>query len=174
MWYVVQVRTGDELKIADRLQLEVKAQNEDIFVPLFERRKCIRGEWTKVTTPLFPGYVFFQTDDVEGMYGRLRRIDAFTRVLKTGDCYSPISSEEERFIETLTGEDHIAEQSVGVIEGDKIIVKRGPLYGLEGSILKVNRHKRIAIIKADFMGGPREIKVGLEIIDKKPAENVKQ
>ena len=174
MWYVVQVRTGDEMKIADRLHLEVKTDDEDIFVPLFERRKCIRGEWTKVTTPLFPGYVFFMTNDVEGMYGRLRRIDAFTRVLKTGDCYTPISSEEERFIETLTGDDHVAEQSVGVIEGDKIIIMRGPLYGLEGSIVKVNRHKRIAIIKAEFMGGPREIKVGLEIIDKKPAENVKQ
>ena len=46
---------------------------------------------------------------------------------------------------------------------------RGPLHGLEGNIIKINRHKRMAIIKADFMGGPREIKVGLEIIDKKPA-----
>ena len=169
MWYVVQVRTGDELKISNRLKLEVKADGEDIFVPLFERRKCIRGEWTKVNTPLFPGYIFFQTNNVEDMYGRLKKINAFTRILMTGDVYTPISSEEERFIETLTGDDHIVETSVGVIEGDQIIIKRGPLYGLEGSIIKINRHKRIAIIRAEFMGGPREIKVGLEIIDKKPA-----
>ena len=169
MWYVVQVRTGDELKIASRLLLEVKADGEDIFVPLFERRKCIRGEWTRVTTPLFPGYIFFQTDDVADMYRRLKKIDAFTRILKTGDVYTPISSEEERFIETLSGDDHVVETSVGVIEGDRIIIKRGPLYGLEGSIIKINRHKRIAIIRAEFMGGPREIKVGLEIIDKKTA-----
>ena len=169
MWYVVQVRTGDELKIASRLQLEVKTDDEDIFVPLFERRKCIRGKWTRVTTPLFPGYIFFQTDDVADMYRRLKKIDAFTRILKTGDVYTPISSEEERFIETLSGDDHVVETSVGVIEGDRIIIKRGPLYGLEGSIIKINRHKRIAIIRAEFMGGPREIKVGLEIIDKKTA-----
>ena len=68
----------------------------------------------------------------------------------------------------LIGDDYIAQESVGVIEGDNIIIKYGPLHGLEGSILKVNRHKRIAIIRADFMGGPREIKVGLEIIDKLP------
>ena len=169
MWYVVQVRTGDELKISSRLKLEIKTDDEDIFVPLFERRKCIRGEWTRVTTPLFPGYIFFQTNDVLDMYKRLKKIDAFTRILMTGDTYTPISSEEERFIETLTGDDHIVETSVGVIEGDQIIIKRGPLYGLEGSIIKINRHKRIAIIRAEFMGGPREIKVGLEIIDKKPA-----
>lgn len=171
MWYVVQVRTGDELKISNRLKLEVKADDEDIFVPLYERRKCIKGEWRRVTTPLFPGYIFFQTNDVEGMYRRLYKIDAFTRVLKTGECYSPIAPEEERFIETLTGDDHIVETSIGVIEGDRVIIKRGPLYGLEGSIVKINRHKRIAIIKADFMGGQREVKVGLEIIDKTPDMN---
>ena len=80
MWYVVQVRTGDERKLADRLKLEVKADDEEIFVPLFERRKCIRGEWTKVTTPLFPGYIFFQTNDVEGFCLRLKRINAFTKM----------------------------------------------------------------------------------------------
>ena len=63
---------------------------------------------------------------------------------------------------------------VKVITSYKIIIMRGPLYGLEGSIVKVNRHKRIAIIKAEFMGGPREIKVGLEIVDKRPAETKEQ
>ncbi len=86
MWYVVQVRTGDELKISNRLQFEVKSDDEEIFVPLYERRKCIKGEWRRVTTPLFPGYIFFQTHDVEGMYRRLHKIDAFTKVLKTGEC----------------------------------------------------------------------------------------
>ena len=86
----------------------------------------------------------------------------------TGSEYTPISSEEEMFLHQLIGDDYIAQESIGVIEGDKVIVMRGPLHGLEGSIVKINRHKRIAIIKADFMGGPREIKVGLEIIDKKP------
>ena len=171
MWYVVQVRTGDERKLADRLKLEVKADDEEIFVPLFERRKCFKGEWTKVTTPLFPGYIFFQTNDVESFYLRLKKINAFTKILGTESGYSPISADEERFLRILIGDDYIAQESVGVIEGDKITIKYGPLHGLEGSILKVNRHKRIAIIRADFMGGPREIKVGLEIIEKIPSKS---
>ena len=174
MWYVVQVRTGDELKISERLQREVKTDDEEIFVPLYERRKCIRGENKKVTSTLFPGYIFFQTNDVEGMYRRLVKINAFTKILMTGDVYTPISSDEEIFLRILMGDDFIVEQSVGVIEGDQVFVKYGPLCGLEGNIVKINRHKRIAIIRADFMGGSREIKVGLEIIDKKPAIAEKQ
>ena len=170
MWYVVQVRTGDELKLAERFRHEIKTEGEDIFVPLFERRRSIRGKWTRVTKPLFPGYIFFQTDDAESLYFRLKKIDAFTKILSTGHGeYSPIEKEEENFLRSLIGEDYIAQESIGVIEGDQIIVERGPLKGLEGSIIKVNRHKRIAIIRADFMGGAREVKVGLEIIDKRPA-----
>ena len=67
------------------------------------------------------------------------------------------------------GDDFVVEQSVGDIEGDQVFVKYGHLCGLEGNIVMINRHKRIAILKADFMGGSREIKVGLEIIDKRPA-----
>lgn len=170
MWYVVQVFTGDELKIAERLQREVKLEGEEIFVPLFERRKCVKGEWTKVTTPLFPGYLFFETDDVKDMHLRIRKLNVFTKVLKTGDVYTPISPEEEEFLRNLTGEDHVARQSIGVIEGDKVIVMEGPLYGLEGKIVKINRHKRIATIRSDFMGGARDIKVGLEIVEKRPAK----
>ncbi len=47
MWYVVQVRTGDERKISERFQHEIKADGEDVFVPMFERRKNIKGRWTK-------------------------------------------------------------------------------------------------------------------------------
>lgn len=169
MWYVVQVRTGDERKISERFQHEIKADGEDVFVPMFERRKNIKGRWTKEIKPLFPGYIFFQTEDAKGLHLRLKKMDAFTKILMTGSEYTPISSEEEMFLHQLIGDDYIAQESIGVIEGDKVIVMRGPLHGLEGSIIKINRHKRIAIIKADFMGGPREIKVGLEIIDKKPA-----
>ena len=75
----------------------------------------------------------------------------------------------ERFLRILIGDDYIAQESVGVIEGDKITIKYGPLHGLEGSILKVNRHKRIAIIRAECMGGARAIKVGLEITEKIPS-----
>ena len=169
MWYVVQVRTGDELKITERLRREVKADGEEIFVPLYERRKCIKGINKKGTSPLFPGYVFFQTNDVEDLVRRLIKINAFTRILMTGEDYTPISSDEERFLRILMGDDFVVEQSVGVIEGDQVFVKYGPLCGLEGNIVKINRHKRIAILRADFMGGSREVKVGLEIVDKKPA-----
>ena len=146
MWYVVQVRTGDELKLAERLKLEVKENGEEIFVPLFERRKSIKGEWTKVTTPLFPGYIFFQTNDVESFYLRLKKINAFTKILGTGYGYSSISPDEEKFLRILIGDDYIAQESVGVIEGDKIIIKYGPLHGLEGSILITGLSEEIIYI----------------------------
>ncbi|MEG2506006.1 MAG: KOW motif-containing protein, partial [Carnobacterium sp.] len=63
-------------------------------------------------------------------------------------------------------EDHVVDMSVGYIIGDKIIVRDGPLKGKEGSIKKIDRHKRIAFIEVEFLGEVRETKVGLEIITK--------
>lgn len=34
--------------------------------------------------------------------------------------------------------------SEGIIEGDRVIVTRGPLRDLEASIIKIDRHKRLA------------------------------
>jgi transcriptional antiterminator NusG len=56
--------------------------------------------------------------------------------------------------------------SKGIIEGDQIIVERGPLKGYEGFIKKIDRHKRIAFIDIELFNTITTIKVGLEIVSK--------
>jgi hypothetical protein len=46
-------------------------------------------------------------------------------------------------------------------------VKDGPLKGLEGLIANVNMHTRRAKIKLNFMGEPRTIEVGIEMLGAK-------
>ena len=56
--------------------------------------------------------------------------------------------------------------SEGYLKGDKIIVIDGPLKGMESSISRIDRHKRLAWLSMEIMGQHREIAVGLEIIRK--------
>ena len=56
MWYVIQVRTGTEENI--RLQCEANIPEEIMercFIPYYEERRRIRGEWMTVKRILFPG-----------------------------------------------------------------------------------------------------------------------
>jgi transcriptional antiterminator NusG len=57
--------------------------------------------------------------------------------------------------------------SVGFIEGDKVRVTSGALVGMECLIKKINRHKQIAIVELDMMGAVREVKLMLEVVEKK-------
>ena len=59
----------------------------------------------------------------------------------------------------------IAEISeVGFDENDKVVILSGPLKNLEGSIKKINLHKRIAEVEIDFMGRKTVVFMGIEIL----------
>ncbi|MFR3950420.1 MAG: hypothetical protein ACLTZM_27535 [Ruminococcus sp.] len=45
-------------------------------------------------------------------------------------------------------------------------LSQGPLTGMEGSIRRIDRHKRIAHLEIEMFGRTVEMKVGLEIIEK--------
>ena len=69
-------------------------------------------------------------------------------------------------IEDLYGKKGLFDLSEGIIEGDRIIVTSGPLVGNEGSIRKIDRHKRLAYLEFDMFGQDVKAAVGLEIVEK--------
>ena len=56
--------------------------------------------------------------------------------------------------------------SEGYIQGDKVIVTKGSLKGLEGKINRIDRHKRLAWLTVELFGRTVELQAGLEIIRK--------
>ena len=60
----------------------------------------------------------------------------------------------------------LVEMSCGIIENDRVQIVSGPLTGMEGSIRRIDRHKRIAHLEIEMFGRTVEMKVGLEIIIK--------
>ena len=66
----------------------------------------------------------------------------------------------------LCDDDRYVESSSGIIIGDSVYIKEGPLKGYESIIRKIDRHKRKAIIELEFMGAVRQVAVALEIVEK--------
>ena len=117
---------------------------------------------------LFPGYLFMDLDatQVEPVREVLRSATEHAKVLKTGDELYPIHVQEEQLLRRLTEDTTNVAVSVGVIEGDKIIVREGPLVGMEGMIKRIDRHKRMAVLEVELFNRISEVKVGLEIVEK--------
>ena len=167
MWYVIQVYTGQELEIARQCRERVMIEGEDVFVPLAERWTKIRGERTLITSRLFPGYVFIETDQIEDFHRRLNRIYAMTKVLRTGDEMTPIQKEEEEYLRKLGGDEHVVRYSEGYIEGDKLVVTSGPLKDFEGNVKKVLRHKRLVVVEVPLLGRTVEVTVGMGVVERR-------
>ncbi|MDD2981589.1 MAG: antiterminator LoaP [Hespellia sp.] len=167
MWYVVQVCTGTEESI--RLQCEHKISDEILtrcFIPYYEEKKRIRGMWTIQKKVLFPGYVFMITENVESLFQELKAIMGLTKLLETGEDIVPLSEDEVHFLQEFGGEEQIVPMSIGIIEQDKVTILEGPLQGMEGTIKKIDRHKRKAYLEVPMFGRTIKAQVGVEIVSK--------
>lgn len=168
MWYVVQVRTGTEENI--RIQCERRIPRDlltDCFIPYYEEPKKADGQWIKQRRVLFPGYVFVVTDDVSGLFLQLKVVSGLTKLIGAGQDIIALTDSERAFIESFGGDEKVMEMSIGIIEGDRIIIESGPLIGREGCIKKIDRHKRKAWLELPMFGRTQRVQVGLEIVAKK-------
>ena len=164
MWYVMQVLTGSETEVCEQCRKRIMQEREDVFVLLAERMTKIRGEWSLVTSRLFPGYVFIDTERIRDFYERLKNIDCMTKILRTGDEMTPIYREEEDYFRIIGGENHIVRYSQGYIEGDELVITSGAMKDCQGKVKKILRHKRLVVLEISLMGRLVEVTVGMGIV----------
>ena len=75
MWYVIWTTTGSEQKLGLWIKNYVSAEYyDDCFVPQIDQNKKVNGVWKTVHKPLFPGYLFVNTD--------ADRIEPFAELIK--------------------------------------------------------------------------------------------
>ena len=139
MWYAVQVMNGREEKVVLQCnKLIEKEILQECFLPKTELRLA------------------------------LRRIPELTKLLGDAAYPSALYHEEVEFLLRFGEREHIVAMSQGYMEGDEVVVVSGPMRGYEGQIKRINRHKRMAVLNVHFFGRDMDVKVGLEIIDRRP------
>lgn len=96
MWYVAQVQAGRESSTLEMCRrLVPPSVMEDCFMPEYEVMWKIRGEWRLVKRLLFPGYLFFVTDDPEALNRELSRVPMPIRLLGNEEnSFFPLTGKE--------------------------------------------------------------------------------
>ena len=99
MWYVIQVKTGEESGIARKLKNQaIRAE-----VPIENRPIRSGGAWTKKEYILFPGYVFLDMDFTARNYYRVKEVPGVIRFLGDSKAPSTLSYLEAEWIRILSG-----------------------------------------------------------------------
>lgn len=167
--YVIQTSGGYEQRVCESIKQNISNDIvKECFVPLSERPYHVKGgEWTRVLRPLFPGYVFVETDDPAALEATLVGLPCFVRMLSAGERLVPLSDDEMAWLRAVTNNGtNTAGMSCGVIKQGQLIVLSGPLVGRSAQVRKIDRHKRMAWVEVEMFGRTNIVKLGLEITQK--------
>ena len=163
--YVLSCKAGQEETLIRfcKQHLSGKAM-EDTFQFSYERMKKYLGEWHTDRCPLFPGDIFFQSQEPEHLAEELRNCRTITEALASDKLLFAVSPEEEACLQILCGEEHLLALSQGTLQKDgTFTVLHGPLKGRESWIRKVDLHKRVAVLSLVKPGSDRAIWAGIDL-----------
>jgi transcriptional antiterminator NusG len=165
LYFALQVRTGKEAQF-----ISISRRRNPAASLLWPRRRLrIRkgGEWKDSLAPLFPGYLFVRANEFDDIpWLQLRSLPDFVRFLPSNDRIVPLDEHDQATLTHFLSFGEVVDKSVVTFdENRRIRVVSGPLQGLEGCIVKVDRRKGRAKVRLDIYADAFEIDFGFEILE---------
>lgn len=167
MWYVIQTITGKEMETVKAIdRMLTKGSYRNCFVI---RRECVwrlEGSCRVHIEPLFPSYVFVDTDTPEEFFFALKRVPKLTKLLGSEGTFWPVQKEDEELLKKLTGSDAgwIVRRSLVEVDRDGMIISAdGALNEFVPNIVRKRLRKRIVVVEIPFLGKMRRIQLGVRL-----------
>lgn len=126
-----------------------------------------KGKQVPSLAPIFPGYVFYEAEEVSPeIYWILKRLSGFVRFLKNEDRLEKLSGADRELLLHFLSYGEVVEKSLAYFdENNRIRVTRGPMKGLEGQIIKVDKRKRRAKIRLSMYSNRFLVDFGFELLE---------
>jgi len=168
-FYAVQVKTRSESKFIKLF----RNQHPEITFPIYfpQRQLDIRknGKIRPSLSAIFPGYIFVEAscdEEILACQWDFRRTENFYRFLKSNQNITPLIDRDlELVLHFIKNTGPVAGRSkVYFNDNSRIVVVEGPMKGLEGRIIKVDRRKGRAKINLDLYNDSYTIDLAFEVI----------
>jgi transcriptional antiterminator NusG len=165
-FFVISVQPSAEHEFLTIGRKALDPGEAELYFP--QRALTIRkkGKKKEVLAPVFPGYVFLKTEEIsDTTYRSIKRVPGFYRFLESNTSIRPLNGEDLRLVTHFWrfGE-VIGKSTVKLDEKSRIRVLNGPLEGLEGQIVKIDKRKQRAKVKLDLYSESFLIDFGLELL----------
>lgn len=172
MWYVMQTLTGKEEELIMFIRERIPSElYYDCFVIYYERIWRKQQESIVHIERLFPGYVFIISDEPVPLFLQLRKIPAMSKLMADGEyTFLPLNKEEEKFLESISGDQHVIRLSYVETDGRGNVGKIfGPLNVQRSQVIKYQFKKRYALVRVKLLGEEKKVALGILL-----AEDIRQ
>jgi transcription antitermination factor NusG len=151
-WYALRTRSRHE----KRIQAQIDRQGIEVFLPLIGRQSRWKDRTVHVQWPLFPGYCFARFSWQDRL--RLLTTPGVVEVVGIGGCGVAIADTEIEGVRRLVTSVLPVDPYPFLESGMMVEVRRGPLMGLRGILVrKANRARFVIAINLIRQGASVEI-----------------
>jgi len=166
-YFAVQIMTGKEDSFIELFGKTSHSTTLHVIKKKIQSKR--KGKSVTLINPIFPGYLFFQSEDERppvSLISALKRTTSFVRVLPATDAIKPLSDRDAEIVRRLLSfGKEIGTSLVTFDENNRIRVIRGPLTGLEGMIVKVDKRKRRAKVMLEMNDSPLSFDLGFDVME---------
>jgi transcriptional antiterminator NusG len=169
-FYAIQTRTGSEDRFLTLAAKGLQGTGARLLWPRRNLRIRRKGEWQDSMAAIFSGYVFLQAPSIQpAVYAALKRAPGFARFLLSNVNIVPLGRQDQALLTHFLSFGEVVERSVAFFdEHRRIRIVSGPLRGLEGMIVRVDRRKGRARVRLAMYEDSFEVDFGFDAIDAAP------
>src|SRR5260370_4557095 len=129
-WYVAHTRANHEIRVTQQLH-ERSVEN---FLPLYDSVRRWKDRRIKLQLPLFPGYVFVRLPVRERL--KVLQVPGVARLISFNGQPAALPDDEIEALHARLATQLRAEPHPYLTVGRRVSMKRGPLEGVEGMLIR--------------------------------------
>jgi transcriptional antiterminator NusG len=164
-WYVVQVLSGMEGKVRERIARQVEAEEmqdyiREVLVPTEIVSEIKRGKKTETKKKFFPGYIivnmYLATSDnqlVEKTWFFIKEIEGVIGFAGTKDRPAPMRQREvEAMLSQIQEREETVRPAISFEVGDTVKVADGPFQSQSGIVEEIDPERGKLRVAVDIFG----------------------
>jgi transcription termination/antitermination protein NusG len=157
-WYAAYTLSRHEKKAA----LHLETRGVETFLPLYDSTRNWNGRRERIKLPLFPGYLFVYINACDRM--RVLESPSIVRLISSSGKLTPLPETDVQALKAAL-KIRTSQPFPFFATGRRVQVKRGPLRGLVGVVMRNARELRVVITIETIM---RSFSVELDYGDLEP------
>jgi transcription antitermination factor NusG len=154
-WYALYVKSNHEFVAHD----ELSRKRVESFLPTARKMRQWKDRRKWIDFPIFPGYIFVRLDPSPEDFLNVLRTRGAIRLLSEQPGYpSPVEAEEIVSLKLVVGSGEPMDIYPHLKEGERVRVRKGPLQGAEGVLLKKEDHYTF-LVNIELLGRSIGVKI---------------